>query len=503
MKRKRILICDDDTSQFNLLSGILQKTYEVERSTDYRNVLEDLERYKHVHLLIMDLGFPQGNYVGHECLADVVSKFPHIKIIIFSDFVKRAKKTSESGPIFRKLLLPQVSAILSPTDTAEVIEFEVNKALGTSQWLKNGELWLLHLSDMQFGGEGMKWEAEPLARQVWQTVQTFVQNDPESHSDGVRSFPMLVVLTGDLTEHARPNEFEQASKFAKKLSDLIEERGSELAGLFGSSSVIAIPGNHDINWDISYARNLHPKAKTTDDDPPVEYRVGNEHLRSELDFLWRYSWAPFCEMGCGLPEDNAKWAWEPGYTICNLKQELRTIFVCLNSSRWSVNHMNYRAQIPQAVLFDIESQLNAMDPDKEAARILLAHHSLAVEADQKDRLMLEEHPTEPKLLASLLSKTCNFSTILTGHIHESVAGNLETGSDKRKLVYIGAGTTRSADRREFRNPQFNIVKLWNMSDENKFQALTVYPFHWDGTRFCEYPAWEDGTRAWQPFDLKY
>lgn len=503
MKKKRILICDDDNTQFNLLKDILDNTYDVVRSTDYKNVVEDLEKNKHVHLLILDLGFPGGRYIGHECIPDVITKFPHLKIIIFSDIILRNDRAREAAQIFRKLRSPQISAILSPADKAPIIEFEVNKALGTSQWLKDGELWLLHASDIQFGGEGMNWDAEPLARQIWQMVQTFVQNDPETETEGRRSYPSLAVLTGDLTEHARPCEFDQASRFAQKLSELIEERSSDMTGLIGKHSVIVIPGNHDINWDISFARNLHPKERETPSDSPVEYKNGRENVREDLNFLWRYSWSPFSEIKCGLPEDQSDWAWEPGYLICNLKDELKIIFVCLNSSRWSVDHLEPRALVPQGVWLEIETKLNAVDPDKSAARILLVHHTLAVEAEPKDRLTLKENPDEPKLLINMLSRTCNFSSILTGHIHELVADELNTGSDKRKLVYIGAGTTRSSDRKEYRNPQFNLIKLGNMSDENKFQTLTVYPFHWDGTRFCAHAAWEDGTRAWHPFELKY
>jgi hypothetical protein len=117
--------------------------------------------------------------------------------------------------------------------------------------------------------------------------------------------------------------------------------------------------------------------------------------------------------------------------------------------------------------------------------------------------MLKEHPTEPKLLINMLSRTCNFSIVLTGHFHELVADELNTGSEKRKLVYVGAGTTQSKDRKEYRNPQFNILRLGDMSDDYKFQTLTVYPFNWDGSTFHEYPAWEDGTRSWQTFSLKY
>jgi predicted phosphodiesterase/CheY-like chemotaxis protein len=505
MRKKRILICDDNNLQFDQLKKILEESYEIYRSVDYRNALDDLMRHDPIHMLILDLGFGDKRYIGHGCIPAVIEKYPTIKIIVYSDILKAKGKSQEAEAISRELAqYSQVVAFLSPgIDTAPKVLFEVGRAIGTPQWLRQKELWMLHVSDVQFGGEGMGWEAEPLARKIWETVQTFIQNDPSVDDTKSRDYPGIAIMTGDLTEHARPSEFEEASIFGEKFSELITERSRDLAGVLGRHNIIAIPGNHDINWDISFARNLHKKEKIDPNDPPVEYKHGKDNLREDLEYLWRYSWIPFCEMKCGLPEAETDWAWEKGYKIYNLKEELRLIFVCLNSSRWGVNHLEYEALVPTSIWYEIETKLNVLDPDKEAARILLVHHTLAREADPKDRLMLKEHPTEPKLLVSMLSKTCNFSIVLTGHFHELVADELNTGSEKRKLVYVGAGTTQSGDRKEYRNPQFNILRLGDMSDDYKFQTLTVYPFNWDGSTFCEYPAWEDGTRSWRSFELKY
>jgi predicted phosphodiesterase len=504
MTKKRILICDDDNLQFDQLRDILESSYEISRSVDYRNVVDELRRNSPVQLLILDLGFYDKRYIGHGCIPAVVEAFPKIKIIVRSDILMAKERSKEAEVISRELgKYAQVVAFLNPAvDKAPKVLFEVGRAIGTPQWLRQRELWLLHVSDVQFGGEGLKLAPEPLARQIWQTVQTFVQGSPENDGEKRRNYPTIAVLTGDLTEHARPHEFGQAAEFAKKLSDLIGERSGYSAGI-GRHNIIAIPGNHDMNWDISFARNLHRREKQEPLDPPMEYKHGSENLNKELEYLWRFSWIPFCEMKCGLPEDDANWAWNAGYKIYNLKEDLRIIFVCLNSSRWGLTHLAQDAPIPTEIWYEIETKLASMDPEKEAARVLLVHHTLAREADKKDRLLLKEHPAEPQLLINMLSKTCNFSIVLTGHFHELVADELNTQSETRKLVYVGAGTSRSADRKSYRNPQFNILRIGDMSDDHKFQSLTVYPFNWDGSKFHEYPAWEDGTRAWQTFRLKY
>ena len=47
-------------------------------------------------------------------------------------------------------------------------------------------------------------------------------------------------------------EFEEASAFTKKLSDMISEERPEMDGV-SAQSVIVIPGNHDINWDLLFS----------------------------------------------------------------------------------------------------------------------------------------------------------------------------------------------------------------------------------------------------------
>lgn len=55
--------------------------------------------------------------------------------------------------------------------------------------------------------------------------------------------PALILLTGDITQRARANQFRAAKDFIDQL---------------GSAAVIAVPGNHDIPLGNIYARIFHP-----------------------------------------------------------------------------------------------------------------------------------------------------------------------------------------------------------------------------------------------------
>ena len=501
MRKKRILICEDENQQYDSLLRTLSASYDVRRSTDYRSVVEDLEKLKPVQLLILDLGFPEGQYVGQECLPEVVKRFPNVKIIVRSDILTRLESENRdySLALAREFMTyPQVVGFLSTADAAAKVMFEVDKALGTSKWLTDGELWLLHVSDLQFGGNGLPERAEGLTAKIFEAIESFLAEELESHEPRERKFPYIGFVTGDVTERARPSEFEEATRFVECLSAGLAERRADMAGAVGRANVIIVPGNHDINWDISRARNLWI------DGSRVAYRSDRGDLQSELEFLWRYSWLPFAEMHSGVGDEEWEWAWQPGYRVINLKYELNILIVAVNSSRWGVDHLSQSPVVPREVWLDINRQLNKIDGDRMAARLLLVHHTLAESESVGDRLALDSSEGEMEPLVSLLSRTCNFAAVFTGHLHKMSAREIDTGSSRRKLIHIGAGTTRSGDLRQFKNPEFNLVRLMDLAPEsNKFQSLVVYAFHWDGARFIKYPTFDDGMKWWKAFDLKY
>jgi CheY-like chemotaxis protein len=502
--KKRILICDDTEHQFSTLKAILENDYDVRRSGHYKNVLDDIRKLSPVHLLILDLGFGYKDYVGHKCVPDVTQEFPNLKIIVFSSILTDLEHQDLALEIARELVhYPQVVGFLSPADPASKVLFDVHKALGTSDWLQDGESWLLHISDIQFGGEGLPDDGEMLANSIGETIQSFVDAEPDSAESGRRRYPFLAMLTGDLTEHGRPEEFKEVSKFVNTLSQILATQRPEMQGLLRRQNVITIPGNHDINWDISIAQNLHRKKNRQPTDPPFEFVGGRENCRPELEFLKRYSWAPYCESKLGVHDDDMYWPVDPGFKIINLKNELKIVFILVNSSLWGVDHVEQKAEVPIRIWQEIKTRLKSADPNREAARILLVHHSLASGVSSDDQLKLTESSSEPDQLIDKLSRTCNISLMFTGHIHRLAACDLDTTSNDRTLINIGAGTARSKDRRENCNPQFNIVKLGDISDDNKYKRVIVFPFHFDGTRFCSYAAFGDGMKNWKSFDLRY
>ena len=88
---------------------------------------------------------------------------------------------------------------------------------------------LVHLSDLHFGAH-----EERLVEAV------------EQHVDDIK--PDLVVISGDFTQRARTEQFEQACEFL----DRLRQRGHE---------VLAVPGNHDVPLYDVVRRFLSPLAR--------------------------------------------------------------------------------------------------------------------------------------------------------------------------------------------------------------------------------------------------
>ncbi|AET65710.1 hypothetical protein Mhar_2360 [Methanothrix harundinacea 6Ac] len=91
-------------------------------------------------------------------------------------------------------------------------------------------LWLLHLSDLHFD-----FKTDPMSQ--FQPIATDLNNLKESL--GFEKLDYLVV-SGDLTNHGKPEEFENARQF---ISSLIMRFG------LTAERCIIVPGNHDLDWD--------------------------------------------------------------------------------------------------------------------------------------------------------------------------------------------------------------------------------------------------------------
>lgn len=521
MRKKKILVCDDDPSQRNKLNEYLNQHYEIILLDNYEYLVDKVEENSPVHLVILDLGF-KGEMVGQTVLPELYERFPKLKVMIYSSLLDKKDKTEELSNLLRQINHAQIGGYASPTDKKARLVIQVNQITGTSEWIKNDQIWILHISDPQFGGKGLADDSKTLTNKIWDCLKNYKRsrvNQIDVADEGYFDYPDLAVITGDLTEKARPSEFETVGQFIEDLTELMVTENNQFAGFLSSGNVIFIPGNHDINWDISLARSIfrsklkndqpkdgdeQPQKKTERYDEKAEQPKANlelkkNELNKELDYLSEYAWLPYAHFSRQF--DQLPWHINPGYEIVDLSHELHLILVKLNTSLWEVHHQEQNPVVPQKIFTSIREELDEKyDPERRSTRILLAHHTLEPEASRENKLRLKES----EQILNTISHECGFSLVLTGHVHKRSVSMIETNHQNRTLHHIGAGTLRSDDSSKYDHPQFNLIRLFDLSpDSNKFEKLAVYTFSFDGNIYRINPITNVGNQDYRSYQIQY
>jgi len=509
MIRKRILICDDNPTQYKMLAEICTtRGYHPIRSPHCNVVCKDLLDNAPIQLLILDLGFVEGTFKGHEYIPEIVSQFPALKIIVYSRLKVLEDRTDETKAVYDEIMRYQGDVIqfLGPGDDGETVGKILDEALGTSEWLRDRDVWMLHVSDLQFGSDGLPGTPESLVSEINATIDSFVKATPHSEEPAPREYPLMSVITGDITQHGRPAEFELANEFLEKLASMIKDFRPKMNGVISKDgNVLCVPGNHDVNWDLSRIQNTYITPGTgKTSKSKLEYKDGIKQQQAELEFVRKYSWLPYCDLKLKIPDNPHEWHWHPGYAVVNKKTELGIIMVCLNSSRWTVDHLEQPARVRRETFLKIQRELEEMDQDRSAVRILLVHHAIGEARSNEHLFALEEASDEPKQLIDKISRNCGFNLILSGHIHELAARPIDTDDENKTLIHIGAGTARASDVKRYGRPEFNLVRLGNRSpDTNKYQQVTIFPFEWDSNFFVDCSGFGRGRNKFRTFDLLY
>jgi 3',5'-cyclic AMP phosphodiesterase CpdA len=93
---------------------------------------------------------------------------------------------------------------------------------------------LIQLSDLQFGNQHRFEFPSKIVNPLCEDIM--------SMSEKHKFIPIYLLLTGDIAETAHANEFKDASDSINRIALKIG---------IDKDSILAIPGNHDINWKLS------------------------------------------------------------------------------------------------------------------------------------------------------------------------------------------------------------------------------------------------------------
>jgi UDP-2,3-diacylglucosamine pyrophosphatase LpxH len=306
----------------------------------------------------------------------------------------------------------------------EAKKFKANQRKYTRE--EDHRIHILHLSDIHLGTKSQ-------ARKYRTQLETDLGRELKV------SRLEYLVISGDVANYSTPEEYEAAFEL---MDGLVQRFGLD------SSRVVVVPGNHDLNWDLSSeAYTYVPKHKL-----PVplteEYIPAGEvgALRRDKE-LYQERFAHFSAHfykkvygGTEYPLDYAE------QSILHLRPDDLILFLALNSC-WQIDHhYRQRAGINMDALSCALGQLQDSKYD-DWLKIAVWHHPI----------------TGPEMMNGeflQLLTVHGFQICMHGHIHEAIEGYHRYDAN-RGLYIVGAGTFGAPTREQVPGIplQYNLLVL--------------------------------------------
>jgi DNA repair exonuclease SbcCD nuclease subunit len=286
---------------------------------------------------------------------------------------------------------------------------------------------ILHVSDTQFGRYHRFSPDDSLAGYLIRDVK-------ELDRIGVPPID-LVIVSGDIAEQGKQDEFAQAREFLDQLCGALR---------LGAEQVVVVPGNHDINWNLSQIEFLQWGDEHGGADPPPPYPGKWKHYREFVTGL--HGPAAFTE--------------EQPYRLHRF-DDLRVVVAAMNSTiKESHRDEDHYGWCGRDQLRWFADQL---EPAKDVLRIGVLHHNARRKA-QADN----ENLTDEDDLTQILGD--HLDLLLHGHTHEGKEDRLADGT----LVLATGSSAVTADWRPAEVPnQYQVLHI-------EPGRVTRWAQQWDG-----------------------
>lgn len=245
---------------------------------------------------------------------------------------------------------------------------------------------LIQLSDLQFGSKHRFGTPSNLHESLG--------NDILFLSEKYQFIPIYIILSGDITETGHADEFLDASNSIENLCKSIS---------LDKTSVLSVPGNHDINWPLS-------KVASEVGDKTLKY---NNYNKFVIRTCHKYS------------SINT-------YIFNRLIDNRYGIeFLFMNSCELE-DYENHIGFIEKSKLVSSLAK-NASEDTSQYTKICITHHRIEHNDTHSKSVINNSSEIESILIVN------GFHLTLSGHIHESRC--YECTQDNQKLIHSGAGST--------------------------------------------------------------
>lgn len=244
---------------------------------------------------------------------------------------------------------------------------------------------LIQLSDLQYGA---KHRFETPSK-----IHESLANDILFLSEKYQFIPIYIIITGDITETGHADEFFDASNSIDNLCRSIS---------IDKSSVLAVPGNHDINWPLS-------KVANEVGDLTLKYNNYNKFVIKTCNKSSLISTNGFAK---------------------HIDNRYGLEFLFMNSCELE-DYENHIGFVDKDKLVS-SLKKKSLEDTNAYTKICLTHHRIEHTDTHSKSVINNSYEIESILIVN------GYHITLSGHIHESRC--YECIQDNHKLIHSGAGS---------------------------------------------------------------
>ncbi len=254
-----------------------------------------------------------------------------------------------------------------------------------------------------------------------------------------------LILSGDIADKSLPGEYAAAAQFLNRICEDFR---------LAPSGVVLVPGNHDLNWDLSmkgyklkYRKDHKGKLK---EGCFIESGEDIIQVRDEVEYKQRFShFSNFYQAVKGEPYPLD---YESQGTLHHFPEH-NLLILGLNSA-WNLDyHFKDRAGVHPGAVNDALIRINKTEAYMDCLKFAVWHHPL--------NSPFEDRIKDAGFMQRLAQS--GFRVVLHGHIHKADSGLYRYGvtEDGRRIHIVGAGTFGAPVKKWTPGHplQYNLLKL--------------------------------------------
>lgn len=304
--------------------------------------------------------------------------------------------------------------------------------------------------------------------------------------------PDIVVVSGDIIKGGSDNEI--AQQYSESTAFLTDVVNYFLDG--NKERIIIIPGNHDIDWNVSKS-SMRKIELDLDRESIVKYYLSGSSK-------YRWSWNELCfyqisdkqmynnRFGHFIEFYNSFYDGDRNFSTNTDEQyqiydypEFNISFIAFNSC-YENDHLNYAGKINPTCITKASGNLRILH---EKGRLLIAvwHHNTSGQPFENNYL-------DRRILGAMIDQ--NIMIGLHGHQHVcGIVNEFKSVFDEKKIVILSSGTLYGYKESlpHGSSRQYNIIEIKNTEEEQRRQyKITVHSREDVDNDLFEIPQWNKG-----------